>query len=633
MRWISTPQIQAYVELYQHLLPDNFNHNTYIELHKDLQDAGISTKNQAIEHYLIFGRHENRSYSLHQNITITPSSSPDSSTPTYTKQPKYLINKKILIKVPTLSRPDKLINSIKSFYDNAYDTNNIYFIVTIDNKDDLTNNDQVINRLMEYDNLIVCKENPSSKIDAYNLNIDLIDFDILILSSDDMIVVKPSYDKIIIENMEKYFPNLDGVLWFDTGDSNTRTNTLAIVGREFYEKIKPIYKDCYTGYYCDDEFSQIAMKLGKMVRIEESLIKHNIPNHLVMSDDTTYLKSLSYGLRDRTVYKIRKKIQFDIPGIEPPPNNHNIPKNFLSSQRNIGWPNFWKVPEARYDDPISSMDLYVLENMDKTVAKMNLNEFVIFAENYFRDFRWTIPPIIHQIWLGEKPPSTIQEMMNTFAIDYLNKYKGFRYILWDDAKLKNLKMINRHLFDQETRYDCKSDIARLEILNQFGGFYIDADTVWLGSHSLSSIDHMTSYGIMIAFEKEGATIGKKYLNNSNTRCANSLIGATIGNPIIAFLIGQMQQSYIANRQHGVVASTGPDFIQETLDSLKPNIDVKILSHKYFYPSWWCVDPKNNPKYKEFLNVSKMSGSKISKMYPDAITFHKGWTAASEGIQP
>ena len=606
------------------LIPNNFDWKYYLEQNRDLVASGIENEESAIEHFVLFGKNENRLFYRPILIKEEKKTIDNSYLENLSK-----INKKILVKIPTLRRPQQLIESINSFLDNAHNKENIYFVVTIDINDEITNNSEVIEQLNSYKNLTICKANTESKIDAYNLHIDPVQFDILILSSDDMIVVQKSYDQIIIDTMTKYFPDLDGVLWFDTADTK-RTNTLAIIGKKLYDQIKPLYKYCYTGYYCDDEFGQIAMKLGKMIRIDRTLIKHKVPDHLSMSDDSTYLKSLSYAIKDKTVYKIRKKIQFDIPGAEKPIKQHNIPKTFIETKRNKTWPNVWLVPESRYDDQISSMDLYVLEDMDLSVSKMKKEKFVEFAKNYFRDFRWTIPPIIHQIWMGGPIPPPIKEMMETFSVDYVKKYPGSRYILWDENKLKNFQMINRDLFDQEDKYDCKSDIARVEILNKFGGVYIDADTVWLGNKSILSAP--SSYGITVAYEKDGTKIGDKYLNNETKRCANGVFGSTIQNPIVAFIIGQMRQSYKDNRKHGVVASTGPDFIQSLFDSLKPNLNINIQNHKYFYPCWWCIDPKNNPNYKEFLETKNISNEQISKKYPEAILFHKGFTSAVDGIE-
>lgn len=626
MKWSLSTKIKKTIkDNVSSLIPENFDWKYYLEQNTDLAASGIENEETAIEHFALFGKNENRIFSRPKSTKKEKEKKEDTS---YFKDLSN-INKKILVKIPTLRRPQQLIESINSFLDNAHNKENIYFVVTIDINDEITNNSEVIEQLNSYKNLTICKANTESKIDAYNLHIDPVQFDILILSSDDMIVVQKSYDQIIIDTMTKHFPDLDGVLWFDTEDTK-RTNTLAIIGKKLYDKIKPLYKYCYTGYYCDDEFGQIAMKLGKMIRIDTSLIQHKVPDHLVMSDDSTYLKSLSYGIKDKTVYKIRKKIQFDIPGAEKPIKQHNIPKAFIETKRNKTWPNFWLVPESRYDDPISSMDLYVLEDMDRSVSRMNRDQFTQFAQNYFRDFRWTIPHIIHQIWMGGPIPPQIKEMMDTFSVDYIKKYPGSRYILWDDNKLKNFKMMNKDLFDKEDKYDCKSDIARVEILNKFGGVYVDADTVWLGQKSILSAP--SSYGITIAYEKDGARIGDRYLNNETKRCANGVFGSTIQNPIIAFIIGQMRESYNNNRKHGVVASTGPDFVQSLFNSLKPNLNIDILNHKYFYPCWWCIDPKNNPNYQEFLQTKIMSNEEISKKYPEAILFHKGFTSAVDGIE-
>ena len=622
MKWHIDYRTREEIRLHcDKILPNNFDWEYYLEKNQDLNLAGIDSESTAIEHFVLCGQKENRIYSrpLIKNKIIGNE---------YTSLLSD-ISRKILIKIPTLRRPQQLIESINSFLDNAYNKENIHFVITVDINDELTNNNKVIEQLNSYKNLTICQANTESKVDAYNLHIDPVQFDILILSSDDMIVVQKSYDQIIIDTMNKHFPDLDGVLWFDTTDSQ-RTNTLAIIGKKLYDQIKPIYKYCYTSYYCDDEFGQIAMKLGKMIRIEQNLIQHKIPDHLIMSDDSTYLKSLSFSIKDKTIYKIRKRVQFDIPGAERPIKGHNIPKSFIEPKRNITYPNFWLIPESRYDDPISSMDLYVLEDMDRSVSQMNKDRFVDFARNYFRDFRWTIPNVIHQIWLGGPIPTQIKEMMDTFSVDYIKRYPGSRYILWDDNKLKNFKMINRDLFDQEDKYDCKSDIARVEILNKFGGFYIDADTVWLGNRPMSNAP--SSYGITIAYEKEGIRIGDRYLNNETKRCANGVFGSTIQNPIMAFIIGQMRESYINNRRHGVVASTGPDFVQSLFDSLKPELNIDILSHKYFYPCWWCIDPKNNPNYQEFLNTKDMSNQQIAQKYPEAILFHKGFTSAIDGIE-
>lgn len=85
-----------------------------------------------------------------------------------------------------------------------------------------------------------------------------------------------------------------------------------------------------------------------------------------------------------------------------------------------------------------------------------------------------IPKVIHQIWVGELLAPQL----------YLDSWKmpGFEYVLWDEKKLNQIEMVNRDKYDyfyNKKVYHGVADIARVEILKQFGGLYIDADTLRL----------------------------------------------------------------------------------------------------------------------------------------------------------
>lgn len=523
----------------------------------------------------------------------------------------------ILIKIPSYKRPDQLLETVRSFELNKSGEHQIRFLITVDETDQDTNNPEFLKKLNQISNATVIFAQSKSKIDAYNHGVNAEElFDILVVASDDMLVTQTAYDQTIVENMVRFFPDTDGVLWFDTGE-NEITNTLPILGRSYFERFNWVYNQQYCGYYCDDEFTRVAFKLGKMVKINESIIKHNIPPHLKMSDDQTYLKSLVFGPRDKALYKIRRKVQFDCGEIEPTQKS-DFGKKFFDVNRNQN-EHGWFINTNKYDDPISPSEVYILEQADQKVIKMDIRRFEAFASTYFRNYRYRIPPIIHQIWLGEKKPE-IEEMMSTFSVDYLEKHAGWRYILWDEKKLDSLQMINRDLFEKEHAYDCKSDIARLEILNKFGGVYLDSDFIWLKKKPLSSLFHLADRGILLFYEKAGEIIGNRYLNQKTTRCNNAFFGASMANPIIAFLIGQLRDSYEKRRREGVVATTGPDFLQPILEQLK----IKISSHKYVHPIWWCKDPDRNPDYEKLMEVYELSGEKIASMFPEAVIFHKGW---------
>ena len=87
---------------------------------------------------------------------------------------------------------------------------------------------------------------------------------------------------------------------------------------------------------------------------------------------------------------------------------------------------------------------------------------------------------IHQIWVGNRPPP--YKIMESWK-QYCDKFK-WEYFFWDQNSIEDLNLVNRHIYDfykydshaQEiSRYQGMSDIARLEIVNRFGGYYFDCD--------------------------------------------------------------------------------------------------------------------------------------------------------------
>ena len=83
-----------------------------------------------------------------------------------------------------------------------------------------------------------------------------------------------------------------------------------------------------------------------------------------------------------------------------------------------------------------------------------------------------IPKVIHQIHLGEKPLSDQELKWQKTWKDYNPDWK---FILWDDERLKGIGIINQEYLDDCDNYSMKSDILRFDILYQFGGLYIDTD--------------------------------------------------------------------------------------------------------------------------------------------------------------
>ena len=82
-----------------------------------------------------------------------------------------------------------------------------------------------------------------------------------------------------------------------------------------------------------------------------------------------------------------------------------------------------------------------------------------------------IPRKIHQIWIGSKLPASYR----TWTDSWVLKNQGWDYILWDKKAIFNFGLVNEEAFIHSPSLGVKSDIARYEILERFGGVYADTD--------------------------------------------------------------------------------------------------------------------------------------------------------------
>ena len=62
MKWISNEYTKHIAQKYSNLIPDDFDFSVYISMHPDLISSEIDNDQKAREHYIMFGRKENRSY-------------------------------------------------------------------------------------------------------------------------------------------------------------------------------------------------------------------------------------------------------------------------------------------------------------------------------------------------------------------------------------------------------------------------------------------------------------------------------------------------------------------------------------------------------------------------------------------
>jgi len=215
----------------------------------------------------------------------------------------------LLIKFPTRNRPDKFIKTFTKYL-TYLDDKSTKFIITCDNDDKSMKEDSLVEFLLEFENVKLCYGDNNSKIEAVNADLEDVNFDILLLASDDMVPMVKGYDSIIKQKMMELYPDTDGVLWFNDGYQGNRLNTLSIMGKKYYDRFNYIYNPNYLSVWCDNEFMDVANILNKQTYINDVIIKHEHPDWGFGNRDDVHSLNFKHESHDRMVYNARKNNNF-----------------------------------------------------------------------------------------------------------------------------------------------------------------------------------------------------------------------------------------------------------------------------------------------------------------------------------
>ncbi len=210
--------------------------------------------------------------------------------------------KKILIQFPTRQRPERFKQYLFKYLDFLGDKENYQVHVSCDVNDETMNNDKMKKLISFFPKVSISFNENKTKIQAYNVGVTELDWDILIAASDDMWPLVKGYDNIIRKQFEKHFPDGDGVLHFNDGISADRLSTFSIMGRKYYDRFHYVYNMAYKSFYCDNEFTDVAKELGKLVYTDRVIVKHMRKG---LSDEL-YDKNHKHVKSDRLTYNFRK---------------------------------------------------------------------------------------------------------------------------------------------------------------------------------------------------------------------------------------------------------------------------------------------------------------------------------------
>jgi inositol phosphorylceramide mannosyltransferase catalytic subunit len=227
-----------------------------------------------------------------------------------------------------------------------------------------------------------------------------------------------------------------------------------------------------------------------------------------------------------------------------------------------------------------------------------------------------IPKIIHIIWIGNKRPPWW--CINSWRHEYCVKYTGWKFILWTEKELNDenmIKMKNRKIYDSEPTLRGKSDIARYEILYQYGGIFLDADSYWIDNNKDMEqlINETYEWNCELFCGNEP----------KNKLYANGVIGSIKGGTIVNNIIAYLDKNYMTdktryNHKHAIWQVTGPVPFTNVL--LHTNAwNYKIFPYHYFFPETYKKDT-------DYPNTEDMA-----LLFPDSYMYQY-WLSHTEEYQ-
>lgn len=224
----------------------------------------------------------------------------------------------ILFKFASRSRPQKFIDGINNIISKVSDNENFKILVSADKDDYTMYNQSVLSQIkphIDSGKVVVVFDKSISKIDAINRDLELInDWQILVNFSDDMEFIVDGFDEMIRSHFAIHFPEYNGNMYYNDGFVGDKISAMSIIGRRYFDTVlgKKIYNPEYFSLFCDNEYTEVAVKLNKIQYYNIILYKHNHPANIGGVMDEQLTKTEAYWERDKNTYEKRKASNFDL---------------------------------------------------------------------------------------------------------------------------------------------------------------------------------------------------------------------------------------------------------------------------------------------------------------------------------
>lgn len=245
------------------------------------------------------------------------------------------------------------------------------------------------------------------------------------------------------------------------------------------------------------------------------------------------------------------------------------------------------------------------DDYDVQAVKMNFIKFcrnfeTLPKQNYFSTpEQFSIPPIVHLIWLGSEVPLKEATAFNSWK----THHPHWDIKIWTDKELAVFEWSSakvQQAYNEAVTWAEKADILRLELLYRFGGIYSDADVVCTNSfHDLIVQD----IGFFSAFELN--YIGKHY--GEPFFIGTAVMGSAKHGHVVKYCLDNLRTAAEAP-EVGIIKRTGPGLISRACQSVLKNKkeNILILPCSYLYPLPWKQRDVTSETVASFLSFETLA---------------------------
>ena len=227
-------------------------------------------------------------------------------------------SKHLLLNWATRQRPGKFIKNLDAYLSMASGKHRITAVISMDKDDLLCNNPHfrkfLDNKKSETVGVIYSYGESLGKISAINRDIPTTPWDILISTADDMEPAEQGWDDIIVQDMIRDFPDMNGSLNYNNDprldEKGFKTLiTLPVIGRKLYDRFGYVYHPSYKSEWCDNEQTEVFETMGVLRHINTRPIIHKWAEN----QDDLMNRNMQVGQTfDKTLFLERKKNNFNL---------------------------------------------------------------------------------------------------------------------------------------------------------------------------------------------------------------------------------------------------------------------------------------------------------------------------------